>query len=124
MRRIRRRLELALGLGLDAMQRHELSDPLLTYPNAVCQQPLPHPRPTILTFDLGADRPDVGQQGIVTDPATQLAPMERTSLAMLVVPVGADLQLFAQEPYRPDALVSIDESVLHVEYFATYAAAF
>lgn len=91
MGRIRRRLELALGLGLDTMQCHELSDPLFAYQNAVCQQLLPHPRPAILTFDLGLDRLDVGQQSIVTDPATRLAPMERTSLAILVVPTGADL---------------------------------
>lgn len=75
MRRIRRRLECALGLCLDAMLRHELSGPLLTHSNAVDQQLFPKGLPAILAFDLGADRFDVDQQGIVTDPPTRLVLM-------------------------------------------------
>ncbi len=61
MRRIRRRLELALGLGLDAMLRHEFSEPLLAHSNAVGQQLFPDAQPAILTLDLGVDCLDVGQ---------------------------------------------------------------
>lgn len=93
MRRIRRRLELAFALGPDAMQRHELSAPLLAHPNAVGKQLPPDARPTLLTLDLGVDRLDVGRQGIVTDPTTRLALIKRLSLA---VAAGAVLQPFTQ----------------------------
>ena len=96
MRRIRRRLELAFGLGPDTMQRHELSNSLLAHSNAIGQQLLPDARPAVLALDLRVDGLDVGQQGIVTDSTTRLALMERTSLAMLVVATGTDLQLFTQ----------------------------
>ena len=45
-------------------------------------------------------------------------------MAMLMVATGADLQLFTQHRFRPSPVVSIDESVLHVDCFAKCAAAF
>ena len=83
-----------------------------------------HARPAVLTLDLGVDRLDVGQNGIVTDPTTRLALINRSSLGMLVVAAGADLKMLAQHRYRLDAALPIDESVLYENCVAEYAAAF
>lgn len=79
-----RHLEATLALGPNAMQLHQLLDPLFAYPDTSGHQLSPRARPAIGAVGFGVDDFDMHQQCVVAAVAT----VGRTGFAhdVLVVP--------------------------------------